>query len=875
MGKREKPYARVSRTPLASAVRWALIAATMVGSSHAAAQTTEPAAAPTATPPAEEATTLETVSVLGSRGLPRSVSTSAVPIDIISAEEFRNQGATDALDQLRVLVPSFNVSTIPIDDAASLVRPANLRGLPPDNTLVLVNGKRFHRSAVITFLGHGLSDGSQGPDLSVFPSMALEQVEVLRDGAAAQYGSDAIAGVINFGLKKISEGGAFEAFAGQYYEGDGFTTQYTAQIGLPLTARGYATLTAEWRNADDTSRSVQRNDAAAAIAAGYPGVPDPAQIWGSPEVNDDIKFVANLGISGDSVDVYLFGNYAQRDVDGGFYFRDPTARSGVYSNDGGETLLIGNTTGVGTCPTIALRDGAGNLIPYSTVSAAVAVLPSNCFTFLSSLPGGFTPRFGGSLEDVSVVGGVKGTWGNAWHWDASVTYGRNDIDFTIYNTVNASLGAAQPDGLRFHPGGNTQTEKGVNFDVGTDIETTFTAQPLRLSAGAEWREESFEVKSGDGPSTAIGPLTQQGFALGSNGFNGFSPRTAGEWDRRNWAVYLDLEAQFTEQFLLAAAVRREDFDDFGSTTNGKLTGRFDVTDTFALRGALNTGFRAPTPGQANISQITTAFEGSALIDIATLPPTNPIAQLKGSRALTPEESRSASLGLVWSSGDWLVTVDGYHIEVEDRIALSTSFELTDAERAALVASGNPEAASLNSVTYFGNAFDTTTTGVDVVTSVETGHFGGKTTYALAANWNKSEVDRYDANFINEARVYKIEESLPKTKGYFSVNHQREVFHANLRLSYYGSWYEDHLDSGAILVEDGGLPIYEDSKVIVDAEVGWTFPSGLYVNVGAQNLFDETPEDNPWGAAVAGAAYPVHSPYGFNGGFYYARVGWKF
>ncbi|NCT71621.1 MAG: TonB-dependent receptor [Xanthomonadaceae bacterium] len=874
MGKREQPYARVSRTPLASAVRWALIAATLAGSGTAIAQTAEPAA-PATTQSTEDATTLDTVSVLGSRGQPRTVSSSAVPIDIISAEEFRNQGATDALDQLRVLVPSFNVSTIPIDDAASLVRPANLRGLPPDNTLVLVNGKRFHRSAVITFLGHGLSDGSQGPDLSVFPSMALEQVEVLRDGAAAQYGSDAIAGVVNFGLKKISEGGAFEAFAGQYYEGDGFTTQYSAQIGLPLTANGYATFTAEWRNADATSRSVQRDDAAAAIAAGYPGVPVPAQIWGSPEVNDDLKFVANLGITGESVDLYLFGNYAKRDVDGGFYFRDPTARSGVYSNDGGETLLIGNTTGVGTCPTIALRDANGNLIPYSTVSAAVSALPSNCFTFLSTLPGGFTPRFGGSLEDLSVVGGIKGMWGNGWHWDASVTYGRNDIDFTIYNTVNASLGAAQPEGLRFSPGGNTQTEKGVNFDVGTDFETSFTVQPLRLSAGAEWREESFEVKAGDGPSTAIGPLTQQGFALGSNGFNGFSPRTAGEWDRKNWAVYLDLEAQFTEQLLLAAAVRHEDFDDFGSTTNGKLTARFDVSDTFALRGAYNTGFRAPTPGQANISQISTAFNGSVLEDIATLPPTNPIAILKGARALTPEESKNLSLGMVWSSGDWLVTVDGYRIEVEDRIALSTSFALTPAERDALVASGNPEAASLSSVTYFGNAFDTTTTGVDLVTSVETAHFGGKTTYSLAVNWNKTEVDRYDANFINEARVYKIEESLPKTKGYFSVNHQREVFHANLRLGYYGSWYEDHLDSGAITIEDGGLPIYEDSKLIVDAEVGWTFPSGLYVNVGAQNLFDETPDDNPWGASVAGAAYPVHSPYGFNGGFYYARVGWKF
>ena len=258
MGNREKPHVRVSSTPLASAVKWALAAATLVGSSTAVAQTTEPSPAPAATPPAEEATTLDTVSVLGSRGQPRTVSSSAVPIDIISAEEFRNQGATDALDQLRVLVPSFNVSTIPIDDAASLIRPANLRGLPPDNTLVLVNGKRFHRSAVITFLGHGLSDGSQGPDLSVFPSLALDQVEVLRDGAAAQYGSDAIAGVINFGLKKISEGGAFEAFAGQYYEGDGFTTQYSAQIGLPLTARGYATLTAEWRQADDTSRCTLR-----------------------------------------------------------------------------------------------------------------------------------------------------------------------------------------------------------------------------------------------------------------------------------------------------------------------------------------------------------------------------------------------------------------------------------------------------------------------------------------------------------------------------------------------------------------------------------------------------------------------------------------
>ncbi|NYZ63265.1 TonB-dependent receptor plug domain-containing protein [Luteimonas deserti] len=855
-------------TRLARAISFSLALATAGMAIPASAQTPAPS------PPQQEATSLDTVSVLGTRSQPRSAASSAAPIDILGGDEFRAQGATDALDQLRVLVPSFNVSTIPIDDAASLVRPANLRGLPPDNTLVLVNGKRFHRSAVITFLGHGLSDGAQGPDLSVFPSLALEQVEVLRDGAAAQYGSDAIAGVINFGLKQRREGGAAEVFAGQFYEGDGFTTQYSAQVGLPLTERGFATLTAEWRSADATSRSVQRDDAAEAAAAGYPGVPDPAQIWGSPKIKDDLKVIANLGISAESVDLYLFGNYARREVDGGFYYRTPTSRSGVYSNDGGQTLLVGDLTGVGGCPVIPLRDGGGALLPYAGVGAAVAALPSNCFTFLSVFPGGFTPRFGGELKDSSVVAGVKGTWGD-WHWDASGTHGRNQVDFTIRNTVNASLGPNQPDGFFFSPGGNVQTETGFNLDVGRDFETAFTRGPLSLALGAEWRKEAFEIRAGDAASTGIGPLTEQGFALGSNGFNGFSPRTAGRFDRSNWAVYVDAEARFTERLLLAGALRYEDFDDFGDTTNGKLTARYDATDAFALRGAISTGFRAPTPGQANISQITTAFAGTGLVDIATLPPTNPIAALKGAQPLTPEESMNYSAGLVWNSGDWLVTIDGYRIEVDDRIALSSSFELSDAERAALVASGNPEAASLTSVTYFGNAFDTTTTGLDVVTSVETDHFGGTTTYSLAANWNRTRVNRFNPDFVDEARVYKIEESLPRTKGYLSVNHRRDVFHANLRLAYYGSWYEDHVDSAVIRVEDGGLPIYDGSAVIVDAEIGWTFASGLYLSLGAQNLLDKVPVDNPWGASVAGAAYPVHSPYGFNGGFYYARVGWTF
>jgi iron complex outermembrane receptor protein len=847
--------------PLASAVRLAL------GGVLLALGTTVLAQAPASED--DDTETLETVSVLGTRSKARSATDSAVPIDIIASEELHNQASTDMLDQLRVLVPSFNVSTIPIDDAATLVRPANLRGLPPDNTLILVNGKRRHRAAVITFLGHGLSDGSQGVDLSVFPSMALDQVEVLRDGAAAQYGSDAIAGVINFGLKRLSEGGQVEIFGGQYYEGDGFTQQYDGQVGLPLGAAGFATFTAEYRQADATSRSVQRNDAAAAAAAGYPNVPDPAQIWGSPEVKDDTKIVANVGWEGDDIEFYLFGNAADRETDGGFYYRDPTSRAGVYSNDGGETLLVGSPSGNTVCPTIALRDASGNLIPYATVAAQVAALPGDCFTFLELFSGGFTPRFGGKMKDAALTGGFKGSWAGDVYWDFSASYGRNEIDFFMYNTVNASLGPDQPAGFFFRPGGNTQTENNLNFDISKSFDR------VNVAAGAEWRREKFEISAGDQASTAIGPLTEQGFSIGSNGFAGFNSVTAGEHERDNWAVYLDTEWRATDQWLLAGAVRHEDYDDFGGTTNWKITSRYDVSEEFAVRGAYSTGFRAPTPGQANVSQVTTAFIDGELRDTATLPPTNPIAAFYGAEPLKPEESRNASLGLVWNRDAWQVTVDWYRIEVEDRIARSTDFTLTDADRAALVASGNPQAASLSRVGFFVNDFDTTTTGLDFVASVATDHFGGETSYALAANWNDTEVDEFTPGIITEARVKKLEDSLPGTKAYLSMTHRRGGWHINGRLNYYGSFYEDHLDSDVVSAEDGGLPIYGDSAVTVDLETGWEFDSGLYFNVGAQNLFDEVPDDNPWGALVAGAQYPVHTPYGFNGGFYYARVGWKF
>jgi iron complex outermembrane receptor protein len=522
-----------------------------------------------------------------------------------------------------------------------------------------------------------------------------------------------------------------------------------------------------------------------------------------------------------------------------------------------------------SCPTIALRNAAGNLIPYATVAAQVAALPGDCFSFLELFTGGFTPRFGGTMRDSAVTGGMKGNWAGEWYWDLSASYGRNDIDFFMYNTVNASLGPAQPAGLLFRPGGNQQTERNVNFDVSKTFDS------FHLATGVEFRKEEFEINAGDRGSTAIGPLTSQGFSIGSNGFPGFNSVTAGSHSRDNWAIYLDIEAQLTDQFLLQGAVRYEDYDDFGTTTNWKITSRYDINENFAVRGAVSTGFRAPTPGQSNVSQVTTAFIDGQLRDTATLPPTDPIAQFYGAEALTPEESTNGSLGLVWTADNWLVTADWYHIEVEDRIARSTDFTLTAADRAALVAAGNPQAATLDRVGFFVNDFDTTTEGIDIVTSLETDHFGGETTYSVAFNFNNTEVDNFTPGIITEARVKKLEDSLPKTKGYFSIRHKRDNWHVSARVNYYGSFYEDHLDSDVVLAEDGGLPIYGDSAITVDLETGWDFDSGLYLNIGAQNLFDKVPDDNPWGALVAGAQYPVHSPYGFNGGFYYGRIGWKF
>ncbi|MCZ6503486.1 MAG: TonB-dependent receptor, partial [Gammaproteobacteria bacterium] len=571
--------------------------------------------------------TMEEVVVTGSRRAPRSVGDSMAPIDVIGGDDFENQGATDLSDMLRTLVPSYNVNTQPISDAATLVRPANLRGLPPDNTLVLVNGKRRHRGAVISFLGGGISDGAQGADISTIPAIALKQVEVLRDGASAQYGSDAIAGVINFILKDNAEGLSIEGRWGTTFDGDGDSYKIAANIGLPLGPDGFANFSFETTESDPTSRSTQRADAAQLIALGNTAIRDPAQIWGSPDISDDYKFFANIGLDlGDNSHAYMHGNYAERKVLGGFFFRNPTNRGGVFSVDSGVTRLVGDLTpgplgqvnvGLGdgdgiSCPVVNVRvDGTSDTtVAIDEAALAAIIADPNCFVFNERFPGGFTPNFGGRVIDFSLVGGVRGELDNGLQWDVSLGVGSSDVQYLIVNTINSSLGPNTP--TEFRPGDYTQLEKNLNLDFSYPMDMGLYS-PLNVGFGFEYREEQFEVTSVDENSYVIGPLFDQGFGIGSNGFGGFGPEVSGTFDRGNYALYLDLEADVTEQLLLGVAVRYEDFDDFGDTLNGKISARYAFTDTFAARFTASTGFRAPTPGQSNIANISTVAGDAGIL----------------------------------------------------------------------------------------------------------------------------------------------------------------------------------------------------------------------------------------------------------------------
>lgn len=874
---------------------------------------------------------VDVVISVGTRRAARSAADSPAPVDVISNDELLNQGDTDIQNILRTSVPSYNVNTQPISDAATLIRPANLRGLAPDSTLVLVNGKRRHRAAVISFLGGGISDGAQGPDISVIPSIALKQVEVLRDGAASLYGSDAIAGVINFQLKDADDGASFEGEWGRTYEGDGDQYSISANIGLPipLGEGGFLNLSAEYGEIDATSRSVQRDDAAALIAAGNSAVGSidvntvtdrVTQIWGQPNVNDDVSVFANAAIPvSDALELYGFGNYAERQVEGGFFFRNPTNRGGVYSNDGGKTLLVGDLTadGSGACPTVTVTGG----VPDPTALAAVAADP-DCFTFAELIPGGFTPRFGGDLKDSSFVAGLRGEFnvGSGLTYDLSYSYGNNDVSFFINNTVNASLGPNTP--RNFVPGGYQQIDNNINFDVAYAFENSLVASPIDVAVGFEHRVEQFRITAGDPASFALGPLaapsaafpTGQGFSSSSNGFGGFTPASAGTNSQSNYAFYFDTGFDVTDQLYVEGAVRYEDFyDSFGDTVNYKIGALYKATDAITLRATYSTGFHAPTAGQANVSNVTTAFTGGVLQDQGTIPLSSAAGQFIADQrelatgvrpTLGPEESENFTAGVAFNIANINFTVDYFRITVEDRIAISDQFDFLENLQSFGLANGTDISAQtttsgalfaldnaglLNAADFAGsedlasfglftNSFNTRTQGIDVVANTEFEFYeGSRTTANLAFNWTDTIVtDRGldGAAPLSLGRSKQLEDNLPAVRGNFTLNHFQGPFRGLARVNYWGEYFECHLDS----VNDSAgeangfcdLPIFASAEVTIDVEAAVKVMDRVELVVGAQNVFDNLPDINPF-AGIVGAQFPATAPNGYSGGLYYFKV----
>ena len=891
-----------------------------------------------------------TLVVVGSRAKPRSVTKSAVPVDVIRTEDFTSQGSTDLANQLRAVVPSFNVNIQPISDAATIVRPANLRNLAPDHTLILVNGKRRHRAAVITWLGNGIADGSQGPDLSVIPSIAVRQAEVLRDGAAAQYGSDAIAGVMNFQLKDARSGGRLEVRTGLFRDanpgdtatcgtgimgdiqhscngigGHGGTLTFAGNVGLPLGENGFANLSMEYGEGAPTSRSVQRIGAQSIIDAGNTNLRNPAQVWGSPEVDGDLKLFGNFGHLFESGNqFYAHTNFAKRTVTGGFYFRNPHTRGGVfrgnrlhpisrlnvYDKDGEFTnfpdpkelktdesdhrdaivydangqvaslpgqagipsLLVGDRVWAetdvqeaGGCATIPVI----NHVPDAAALQQVEADP-NCFALYSRFPGGFTPQFGGDLIDYSLVSGLRGFMSNSrLTWDASIGIGRSKVEQFIFDTVNASVGYDTP--TSFTPGIYQQDELNLNFDVQYVVNDI-----VHVAGGTEWRQEEFTIGAGGDPSWEIGPYAAQGFSSGSNGFNGYrADTTAGSWSRSNVAAYGDLEFSAPDgQWTLGTALRLERFSDFGLTTNGKVSARVELTDTLALRGAVSSGFRAPTPGQQNTFNVTTAFVGGQLTNTGVVPSTSAVAVARGGEALQPEKSINYSAGTVIERGPFTFTVDYFRIDIADRVALAQEIELTEPEILTLLAEGIPEARNFAVFRFFLNDFSTTTQGIDLISTLAL----GRTTFSGVFNYTDTTLKNVESSVIDEFRINTLERGLPTTRWNFTVNHDADRWSLMGRVNYYGSYWDSEDGRNAkdegFATESWLYPAY-GGKALLDLELSIPIGEHATLAFGGENVLNTYPEVNQFGANTVGNQYGQFSPFGFNGAYYYARVGYSF
>ncbi|MDG2519741.1 TonB-dependent receptor plug domain-containing protein [Lysobacter soli] len=839
-----------------------------------------PAAAPA---DRQEAVDLDKLVVTGTRVQGRSPTESMSPVDVFRPADLEKQASADFTDQLANIAPSFNTQRFPIADGTAFVRPANLRNLPPDQTLVLINGKRRHRSALVNLQVEPfgtVNQGSQAVDYSLIPSAAIQRVEVLRDGSSAQYGSDAIAGVINVLLNDYSDGVRIDGQYGSTYEGDGDRWRTSFNAGAELGDGGFFNMTVEYFDSDHTSRGVPRADAAdvgAAVGTNLVPFEGLGQRWGDPDGEGLRSFFNAEYPINENVSLYGFGSYADTEYESSFFYRTPVGVPGVaprgtlmVDSDGNgvadpvEQSLVNDIVARGLNPADYLTADA------SSPSGWIALNP-----IYPLFPGGYTPTFGAEITDYEGVFGAKGETAGSLRWDVSLRQGENHMIYKMTSSINPSLGRLSP--TSFEPGDLTQLERGANADFVWPWQNDVFATPVNVAFGAEWREETYKIRAGDTASWENGP-TGALFGVGSDGFQGDSPEAAGDFSQYSRAAYLDLETDVVEDWTVGVAGRYEDTSNFDSTFDWKVSTRFAFTDAFAVRATVNTGFRTPTPGQLNTLDVTTTADSSGnLVPLGTFPVASEAAIALGATPVTAEESLSYSAGFVWSPNDvFSLTLDYYNIEVEDRIALQTiNVAEGSPQQQALIDAGVPGAELLRQVSYFVNGFDSTVQGVDLV-AVYRADFGGMGTgvFDFRHSYNKQEVDSVavvpgtTTPVIDAERVADLENQLPNNRSVITFD-WRSPWNVNFtaRANYYDSW-EDFTFG-----EQGEF----GSEWLFDLSATFAFMDDkLHVTVGGNNVFDNYPDrETNSTLTFLGAKYPLSSPFGFNGGEWYVKASYQF
>ena len=783
------------------------------------------------------AVALEEIAVTGSRRTERSAVDQPVPVDILTQEEIRQTGRTETAAIIQQLAPSFNFPRASIGDGTDHTRPATLRGLGADQVLVLVNGKRRHTSALINVNGT-IGRGQGMVDLNAIPSSAIDRIEILRDGAAAQYGSDAIAGVINI-ILKANAADELSLELGQTAKGDGNLLNLNGTRSMAWGGNGFIQLAAEFRDREYTNRSLR----------------DPrVQYFAGDPKNSDPRFINQI-------------NHRQGDAD--------TRDLGAFVNLGKQ---IGSATELYGFAGWGRRTGN---------AAGFWRRPLDDRTVRAIYPDGFLPFIYSTIYDGSAVAGLKGDM-RGWNWDLSAGYGRNSFRFDIKNTANVSLGAQSP--TEFYAGTLVFGQFTGNLDVVKGFNVGF-ASPLNVAVGAEFRADNYQIKDGEPDSYRDGGVPIQGgpnnggiAPIGSQVFPGFRPADAVNKSRNNVAGYIDLESNVTSMLVLGAAARAEHYSDFGSTTTYKVSGRLEPTDGLAFRAAFSTGFRAPSLGQSWFSSTATNFVAGVPTDNRTFPVSDPVAIALGATPLKSEKSRNTSAGIAfYPLRGFSITADYYKIVIRDRIVLSGTFN----QPAVVQFLQQQGFTGVGGARFFTNAIDTRTSGIDFVAGYGF-PIGASANLRMTAGFNKSKnvvtkvqptpgvLAGFQETLFDRVERNRVEKGQPSTNLNFGAIVTRREWTFNARTQRFGKVVSFGTPA------DGSLDQTFNGKWITDLSASYTYNRRLTLMLGADNVFDVYPDENSVGSATVGGnanfgifPYNAISPFGFNGRFAYIRGVWSY